>query len=78
MSLNKDEPIDSERDKNPKPFFKKGEAYVLSVFIVLITLPLEISILFSDSSVGSTGKLLVVLPVLTVLLIKSILKNSEK
>jgi hypothetical protein len=61
------------------PYFKRKEAYVLSVFIGLVAFALEWFVLFSDtSSGGGRGKALVAIPVGAFILIKSIFKNTRK
>ncbi len=78
MSLNDDNKIEkTESNDRSQPFFKRKEAYGLSVIIGLIAFALEVSVLVADFSGGSSGKLLAAIPVVAFILIKSIFKNSR-
>lgn len=76
---NEDEIVGEYAKKcNPaQPFFNRREAYVLSAFIAILAFILEYHVLFSELSGGSSGKLLVAIPAVALILISSILTNSK-
>lgn len=61
------------------PFLKKKEAYVLSGLIGTLALALEYFILFlADDISGVAGRALGIIPIAAFILIRLILKNSQR
>ncbi len=64
-------------NNNEKPplFFKRVEALALSITIAVVAFTLECLVLFSEG--GSRGKLLVAIPVIAFIIVRSISKNTR-